>query len=373
VAAVLKRCSCPRTRWRSCKHPWIVRYRAAGGRSGRQRQRSFGQNKREADDFALKVEHDKRASVFVDPKEGETLFKTYADGWLRQRIIADSSSDTYGSVLRTHVYPAFGGKKLSTVRRQDIKDLVASMCANGIGASRVHTAHLVINAIFNEAVRDKRIAESPCVQIELPDVSSAKDFVAPTHAQVESLAAGLPGDWAATVWIMHGCGLRIGEALALNIQCRIGDGKTLRVTEQVNPTAQLRPLKFRKVGEYRDLPLPQYVSDAIDKHLADYGATQDGYLFRGRKKKLVTRNTYREHFVAAVKATGLPDGFVPHSLRHYFASLALSRGIPITDVSRWLGHKSIEVTYRIYGHLVPGSWERARDVLDAAYRDGQAG
>jgi integrase len=145
------------------------------------------------------------------------------------------------------------------------------------------------------------------------------------------------------------------------------------IAEQVNPTAQLRPLKFRKMGEYRDIPLPQYVSDAIEKHLADYGASQDGYLFRGRKKKLVTRNTYREHFVAAVKAAGLPDGFVPHSLRHYFASLALARGIPITDVSRWLGHKSIEVTYRIYGHLVPGSWERAREVLDAAYREGQAG
>jgi integrase len=56
-----------------------------------------------------------------------------------------------------------------------------------------------------------------------------------------------------------------------------------------------------------------------------------------------------------------------------FASLALARGIPITDVSRWLGHKSIEVTFRIYGHLVPGSWERAREVLDAAYREGQAG
>jgi integrase len=332
VAAVLKRCSCPRTRWRSCRHPWVVRYRTPGGRSGRQRERSFGQDKREAEDFALKVEHDKRARVFVDPKEGETLFRTYAEEWLGHRIIADSSSETYASVLRTHIYPAFGGKKLNTVRRQDIKNLVAAMRADGIGASRVHTAHLVINAIFNEAVRDGKLAESPCVDIELPDVTSAKDFVAPTHAQVEALAAGLPGDWEATVWIMQGCGLRIGEALALNTRCRVGDGKTLRITEQVNPTAQLRPLKFRKVGEYRDIPLPRYVADAIDKHLADHGACQDGYLFRGRKKKLVTRNTYREHFTTAVKAAGLPDGFVPHSLRHYFASLALSRGIPITDV-----------------------------------------
>lgn len=167
-------------------------------------------------------------------------------------------------------------------------------------------------------------------------------------------------------------GLRIGEALALNTRCRVGDDTALRITEQVNPTAQLRPLKFRKAGEHRDVTLPRYVSDAIDKHLADYGATDDGYLFSGRKKKLVTRNTYREHFVSAVHAAGLPDSFVPHSLRHYFASLALSRGIPITDVSRWLGHKSIEVTYRIYGHLVPGSWERAREVLDAAAGTGAA-
>jgi integrase len=35
-------------------------------------------------------------------------------------------------------------------------------------------------------------------------------------------------------------------------------------------------------------------------------------------------------------------------------------------VSRWLGHKSIEVTQQIYGHLVPTSFDRARTALDAA-------
>ena len=82
-------------------------------------------------------------------------------------VIADSSRETYTSVLRNHIHPALGGKKLNTVRRQDIKNLVASMSADGIGASRVHAAHLVINAIFNEAVRDKKLAESPCADIEL--------------------------------------------------------------------------------------------------------------------------------------------------------------------------------------------------------------
>ncbi len=113
--------------------------------------------------------------------------------------------------------------------------------------------------------------------IQLPGVVTAADFILPAHTQVEAVAAGLPTDWAATVWLMHGCGgLRIGEALAVNLRCRISKGKTLRVREQVNPNAQLRPLKFRVVGEFRDIPLPEYVSEAIDKHVAAHGTTADG-------------------------------------------------------------------------------------------------
>jgi site-specific recombinase XerD len=64
----------------------------------------------------------------------------------------------------------------------------------------------------------------------------------------------------------------------------------------------------------------------------------------------------------------LPPEFIPHSLRHLYASTSLAEGIPITEVSRWLGHNSIEVTHQIYGHLIPGSFDRARTALDAAYQ-----
>lgn len=74
--------------------------------------------------------------------------------------------------------------------------------------------------------------------------------------------------------------------------------------------------------------------------------------------------------LAAGKA-GLPSEFIPQSLRHFYASTALAHGIPITEVSRWLGHKSIQVTHRIYGHLVPTSWDRTRTVLDDARRAGR--
>jgi integrase len=368
VARIFKRCPCPEYRWESCPHQWVVRYRTTGGRSSRQREQSFGDDRREAEDFALKVEHDKRARVFVDPKAGQALFRTEAETWLDQHLGADSSIATYRSVLRAHIDPAIGGKPIGVIRREDIKALIAGMHRKGLSASRIGCAHLVISAVLAEAVRDKKLAESPCTGIQLPGVAVYADFIIPAHAQIEAVAAGLPPDWAATIWLMHGCGLRIGEALAVNLRCQINHGKTLRVKEQVNPAAQLRPLKFRKAGEFRDVPLPEYVSEAIAKHVAEHGTTPDGYLFPGRKYKLVIRRSYQEDFQRAAARAGLPPEFIPHSLRHLYASTALAEGIPITEVSRWLGHKSIEVTHQIYGHLVPSSFYRARTALDQAYQ-----
>jgi integrase len=371
VARIFKRCPCPEDQWESCPHQWVVRYRTTGGRSSRQREQSFGTGLRDAEDFALKVEHDKRARVFVDPKAGQVLFRTAAETWLDQHLGADSGIATYRSVLRAHIDPAIGGKPIGVIRREDIKALIAGMHRKGLSASRIGCAHLVISAVLAEAVRDKKLAESPCTGIQLPRVVVSADFIIPADTQIEAVAAGLPADWAATVWLMHGCGLRIGEALAVNLHCRINKGKTLRVREQVNPAAQLRPLKFRTIGEFRDIPLPEYVGEAIDKHAAEHGTTPDGYLFQGRKYKLVVRRSYQEDFQRATAKAGLPPEFIPHSLRHLYASTSLAEGIPITEVSRWLGHKSIEVTHQIYGHLVPSSFDRARTALDTAYQSSR--
>jgi hypothetical protein len=73
------------------------------------------------------------------------------------------------------------------------------MRGKGLGASRVREAHLVVAAIFNEAVRYKMIAVSPCLRISLPEITVNRDFIVPTAAQTDALAAGLPGDWAATI------------------------------------------------------------------------------------------------------------------------------------------------------------------------------
>ncbi|MEU8030805.1 hypothetical protein AB0C13_19515 [Streptomyces sp. NPDC049099] len=56
--------------------------------------------------------------------------------------------------------------------------------------------------------------------------------------------------------LMSGCGLRNGEAAAVNLRNIVADD-VYRVAEQVNQTTgRYAPLKHRKANEYRDVPLP---------------------------------------------------------------------------------------------------------------------
>ena len=84
-------------------------------------------------------------------------------------------------------------------------------------------------------------------------------------------------------------------------------------------------------------------------------------------------SSYGYQFKKACLSAGLVDldgkaKCTPRSLRHFFASTALANGVPIHEVSRWLGHRSVKTTVDIYGHLLPSAWDRCRDVLQRVMR-----
>lgn len=94
-------------------------------------------------------------------------------------------------MLRALIDPTIGGKPISALRREDIKALIAAMHRKGLSASRIGCAHLVISTVVAEAVRDKKLAESPRSGIQLPGVVTAADFILPARAQVEAVSEAI--------------------------------------------------------------------------------------------------------------------------------------------------------------------------------------
>jgi integrase len=54
-----------------------------------------------------------------------------------------------------------------------------------------------------------------------------------------------------------------------------------------------------------------------------------------------------------------------HKLRHTFASLLLSKGKDITEVSRLLGHSDCAITLRVYSHFVPRKTSTMQDLTSS--------
>ncbi|HWG00872.1 MAG TPA: tyrosine-type recombinase/integrase, partial [Trebonia sp.] len=118
----------------------------------------------------------------------------------------------------------------------------------------------------------------------------------------------------------------------------------------------------------RDVPVPKFLQEAVGRHVSELELAGGDVLCRTPRHTLLRRDYYnREIWKPALAAAGLPADATFHDLRHTFASTALAEGVPISEVSRWLGHKSITTTVDLYGHLVPEASGRARDALDRAF------
>jgi integrase len=358
VASLTKR---PRNK----NKPWTVQWYEG---TGKRREAAFHTN-REAKDFKIKLEHDQREGTFVDPRLGREPFCDAARRWLAGLAVAPEKRRAYQSVLMNHVLPALGDRALQQVAqdREGAAQLLNQHLVE-LSRQRREIARLVITGTLNEAVRAARIPRHRLDGIRLVSNGRApdrSDFVFPPLSQIEALAAGLRPDLRLTIWLMRGCGLRVSEALAVREDC-FGE-RTLRVFEQVQPDGRgTVALKHRRPGESREMPAPAYLLEAVGKHVSEHG-TRDGYLLAGTRVPYVQHRGYLKSFTRAAQLAGITEGFTPHSLRHVFASALLARGVPITDLAEWLGHRSIEVTYRIYGHLVPSAWGRAQEALDAEY------
>jgi integrase len=128
------------------------------------------------------------------------------------------------------------------------------------------------------------------------------------------------------------------------------------------------PPKGRKT---REVPLPETVAIALAEHLRQHDPV-DGMVFTSRERKLVSRTYYNRHiWKPALEAAGIRSGRENgmHALRHYYASVQLEAGTSVRALAEYLGHHDPGFTLRTYTHLMPSSDERAREAVDAAFRN----
>jgi integrase/recombinase XerC len=181
-----------------------------------------------------------------------------------------------------------------------------------------------------------RLLATPRTRRPLPRALQATQALAVAHdIGVMSDAAAIAARDVALFTLLYGAGLRIAEALALNVaDAPLPDGTApLRVTG--------------KGSKQRLVPVLPAVREALAAWLRLHPRPQpDAPLFLGarggRLDPAVAQRTLRHYR----RLAGLPEYATPHALRHSFATHLLAGGGDLRSIQELLGHASLSTTQR---------------------------
>ena len=132
---------------------------------------------------------------------------------------------------------------------------------------------------------------------------------------------------------LYGCGLRIGEALALNRR-DAPRGDSVRITG-----------KGRKE---RIVPVLPAIANAIAAYLdaCPYALKGEDPLFVGLRGKRLNPGVVQRQMRRLRALLALPESATPHAFRHSFATHLLAGGGDLRTIQELLGHASLSTTQR---------------------------
>jgi integrase/recombinase XerC len=148
--------------------------------------------------------------------------------------------------------------------------------------------------------------------------------------------------------LLYGSGLRISEALSLDVEHINLDENILKVIGKGNKQ-RIAPLSDTSLTALRiwiaQRPLllksDDYPADHADKEQALFIGARGGRLNRRQAQRIIENLCHR---------AGLAQVISPHALRHSFATHLLEAGADLRSVQELLGHARLSTTQR-YTHL----------------------
>ena len=275
-----------------------------------------------------------------------------------------STLRSYDSLIRCHVVPGLGKKRVSEVATADLERLHQRMRATPYVANRALT---VLQHAFDqaEAWAWRAQATNPAKGVErYPELRrGARKEVMLTAKQMRRLLEAITEEEdqganpaaCAAIRVAFWTGWRIGEVLALewgNLDLERGVARLVGTKTAAE--------------EYRQIPAEVIrILENVEK-VAGCAFVFPG---RGQQEHLTTVKKPWQKIRKRARLDSL-DGLGAlrlHDLRHNVVSWDVSRGVPLEIAGRNVGHRSRQAT-EIYAHFAPDSLKRAADERARAMR-----
>jgi site-specific recombinase XerD len=140
--------------------------------------------------------------------------------------------------------------------------------------------------------------------------------------------------------LCYGCGLRVGELVAVRVRHIDGERKLLRIEQG-------------KGAKDRLILLAPGLLDELRQYWSRYRPGDWLFPSAHALDMPISDTTAQKVFLKAKRKSGVAKAGGIHSLRHAYATHQLENGLPVHQLQRLLGHGNLQSTMR-YIHWVPG-------------------
>lgn len=355
---------------------FCIRYRLPGGRRGRYQLGNYGQ---------LTVEQARelaKSKLFIvsqgrDPSAEKAearkawTVKQLAEHYEAEHLrkLRPATRDNYKRYLDRHIVPSLGKKLVTDVTPADVLRMfreaerkASKLDSNGnvlnAGTTTANRVLATASGLFGEAIAQGLRADNPCATVKRNHENKRERYLTVEEsARLLAACDRSPHTHVANfVRLLVFTGARAGETLSAP-------------WSQFDLTSGIwtKPSHHTKQKALHSVPLiPAALELLTDMYRENEAGERSPWLFPSNAPNKPIADPKRA--VAAIfKAAGFANGVSLHTLRHSFATQAVSAGATLHLVGKALGHTQAATTHR-YAHAEHNPLRQMGATLDAEIR-----
>ena len=334
---------------------WEARYWREG-----KRRSVYGKTRKEvADKLADALAEKGETPVFVSVNITVAEFLRQYEDTIRDSM-KRRSLETYQSIAKVHLLPAFGAIKLRDLRREQVQRMYSEKRDRGLSAARVRRIHGVLSSALNHALRWGLMEHNVCKEVTPPRVPAPEIRPFSLDEARRFLEATESDRFHALYVLGLTSGMRLGEIGGLFFSDLDLDLRTLHIQRSLI-TGYGQSFEAPKTpNSRRNIVLTERAKEALLRHRERQAAEGfpvegDALVFTNTAGKPINPSHLRcRSFKPILKKAGLPDTTFHAATRHTCCCILLGQGVNPRVVSLQLGHSSVAFTLQRYASYLPG-------------------
>lgn len=359
------------------------------------RKEFYGKSKKEAE--AKRDDYMDGIKAGLNTDYAEMTVGQFMKVWLFDVMkieCADSTFDRYEGIYRNYIRETpLAHLKVHEINRLTLQRHYNAMYEAGKSTAKIKNLNKLLKTFFNYAIAEGYIVKNPCFKISIPkdnnmiDDEYGYDVDPFTEDEIKLIGQHIKPDIKIIFSLDLGTGLRVGELLALTeqdidfVNSEVKINKAIKLVKVINRDGVhkyehvIKPPKSK--SSVRTIPIPRTLLKPLRKHIT---AQKEKYfrngllynasslLFTTDSCKYIDAKNLLRAWERTLKRAGVRYRKL-HNIRHTYATKLFEAGVPLITISKLLGHHSIEITARIYVHVMPKEKNDAVQKLNYLFKN----